>query len=385
MKISVLDRVAAVCHATLHQVGNRLRPWQVVALCLLVYVVMMLAWHSWDPMSFVIIGGAFDPSVSNGSLGYDGQFAYQIARNPLEGWRYVDVPAYRYQRILYPAVARLLSLGIPRLLPWVLILINLLALPAGTAVSETILVEHGTSRWYALTYGLYIGLLIPVRLNLTEPLAFLLVQVGVLTFSRDQRHISQVAFALAALTREVTLLFPIAYGLQILQERRWGEALRWTGLVAVPFMIWQIVLRLWFGEWGVGSGGALSTPFECVPFRGWWKMASVDVRAFAVMSLLVVPLALAPAVLSLIASVRDLASKHSSPTTWALLTNAAIFPFLPTSNVLEPLGLSRITAGLVVALLNFGAHNRNCRALNYSLLWISTVVFVYKDSFLPTS
>jgi hypothetical protein len=336
-------------------------------------------------MSFAIVGGVFDPRAANDSLGYDGQFAYQIARNPLEGWRYVDVPAYRYQRILYPMVARLLSLGIPKLLPWVLILVNLLALPAGTALSEAILVKHGTSRWYALTYGLYVGLFMPVRLNLTEPLAYLLVQIGVLTFSRDRREISQVAFALAALAREVALLFPMGYALHMFWKRRWGEGLRWTSLVAAPFMVWQAVLRLWLGEWGVGSGGALSTPFEWIPFHGWWKMAFFDMRAFALMSLLVVPLALAPALISTVTAIRELACKQSSPAAWALLTNAAILPFLPTSNVLDPLGLSRITAGLVVAVLNFGAHNRNRRALNYALLWISTVVFLYRDTLLPRS
>jgi hypothetical protein len=365
--------------------SHRLRPWQVVALCVLLYVMLTLARYDWDPMSFVIIGEAFDPGVANGSLGYDGQFAYQIARNPLEGWRYVDVPAYRYQRILYPMLARALSLGLPDLLPWVLILINLVALPAGTALSETILLEHGNSRWYALTYGLYVGLLMPVRLNLTEPLAYLLVQAGVLAFSRRRRRISGVAFALAALTREVTLLFPIGTACHMLSQRRWREAVKWASLAGAPFAVWQIVLRLWLGEWGVGSGGALSTPFEWIPFRGWWMMASFNLRAFLLMSLLVVPLALAPALLSLISTVRSLARGQGSPATWSLLTNAAVFPFLPTSNVLLPLGLARTTAGLVVAVLNFGACRRNRRALNYALLWIASVVFIYQDSILPRS
>lgn len=380
---SRLRRVARACRSRLRCVGHRLRPWHLVALCLLIYVIMTLAWHQWDPMSFVIVGGAFDPGVANDSLGYDGQFAYQIARDPLEGWRYVDAPAYRYQRVLYPLMARVLSLGLPVLLPWVLILINLVALPVGTALTEAVLVEHRISRWYALAYGLYVGLFMPVRLDLTEPLAYLLVQAGVLAFFRHRRHISGVAFALVALTREVTILFPMAYVLHMWSQRRWRRGLGWGALVAAPFVLWQIVLRLWLGEWGIGSGGALSTSFQWIPFRGWWTMASFDLRAFALMSLFVVPLALAPALLSLIAALRRLACGQSSPATWALLTNAAIFPFLPTSNVLDPLGLSRITAGLVVAVLNFGAHDRHRRALNYALLWICTLVFIYKDGLLP--
>ncbi len=381
----MLRPIALPCYARLRDARNRLRPWHVVLLCSLIYAAITLMGHNWDPMSFVIRGKAFDPLASNSSLGYDGQFAYQIAHHPLNAAPYLDAPAYRYQRILYPVIARMLSLGIPELLPWTLIIVNLIALPTGTAVTEAILAQHSVNRWYAMTYGLFIGLFMPIRLNLTEPLAYLLVQVGVLAFLRGQPRSSGAAFALAALTREVTLLFPIGYALYMLGQRRWREGLVWVSVVFTPFVAWQVALWLWLGEWGVGSGGALSTPFQTVPFRGWWLMASVNPTAFVVMSLLVVPMALAPAMLSIFAALHSFARGSNSPIIWALLMNASIFPFLPTSNVLDPLGLSRITAGLVVAVLDFGAEQRQHRALNYALLWIFTVAFVYKDSFLPTN
>ncbi|MCK4451434.1 MAG: hypothetical protein KAX26_12670, partial [Anaerolineae bacterium] len=191
--------------------------------------------------------------------------------------------------------------------------INLAALPGGTALTEAILVENGASRWYALTYGLYIGLLMPVRLDLTEPLAYLFVQVGVLAFSRGRTWPSAAWFMLAALTRETTLLFALAYGLHLLSIRRWEMVLGWGSVVIFPFLAWQIVLRIWLGSWGLGSGGALSTPFEFIPFRGWWMMASINLPAFVVMSLVVVPLALLPAVLSLIAALRALGARMPRP------------------------------------------------------------------------
>jgi hypothetical protein len=306
-------------------------------------------------MSFAIRGRAFDPRIPNDSLAHDGQVAYQIALNPAEASQYLDVPAYRYQRILYPIIARLLSLASPRVLPWTLILVNLIALPLGTVVSETTLTRHGANRWYALT------------------------------FSRSQRRLSGAAFALASLTREVTLLFPAGYVCYMLRRWKWRDAAPWACLALGPFTGWQIVLRLWLGDWGIGSRGALSTPFDWVPFRGWWKMAFNDLRAFALMSLLVVPLALGPAVVSLVAAVRRLMQEPGLPVTEALLINAVIFPFLSTSNVLDPLGLSRIGAGLVVAVLDYGACVRNRRILNYALLWVLSLAFVYKDSLLPRS
>jgi hypothetical protein len=64
--------------------------------------------------------------------GYDGQFNYYMALDPVNARYYMDVPAYRYGRILFPMTARLLALGQPDVVPYTLILINWLALAGGT-------------------------------------------------------------------------------------------------------------------------------------------------------------------------------------------------------------------------------------------------------------
>jgi hypothetical protein len=273
--------------------------------------------------------------------------------------------------------------GDERLLPWTLILINLIALPAGTALTEAILVRQGLSRWYAMTYGLFIGLLMPVRLDLTEPLAYLLVQAGVLAVRRGRLGAGALWFMLAALTRETTLLFVAGYALSLLASRRWRTALGWAAAATAPFLLWQALLYLWLGRWGIGSGGEFATPFEIVPFRGWWIIARFNPAAFVVMTLLVLPLALLPAVFALLAALRTLLKGERGPEVWALLLHALVFPFLPTSNVLDPLGLARFTAGLVVATLNYGAAQHARRALNYALLWTLTAIFLFHDAFLP--
>ena len=110
---------------TANRIRLALSPWMIVLFVAGIYLINALSSRQWDPMAFVLVGGQFDNRVQNNSLGYDGQFVYQIGRDPLNGWRYVDVPAYRYQRILYPILARVLSLGNSTVLPWTLILINL--------------------------------------------------------------------------------------------------------------------------------------------------------------------------------------------------------------------------------------------------------------------
>ena len=69
--------------------------------------------------------------------------------------------------------------------------------------------------------------------------------------------------------------------------------------------------------------------------------------------------------------------------TWALLINAAVFMILPRSNVLDAFGLARVTAGLMIAVINFGVEQRSYRALRYSLLWATTAIFLVNDSIFP--
>lgn len=46
------------------------------------YVAVVLMLNHGDPMAFVRVGSTFDPGLGLSPMGYDGQFAYQIARAP---------------------------------------------------------------------------------------------------------------------------------------------------------------------------------------------------------------------------------------------------------------------------------------------------------------
>ena len=326
-------------------------------------------------MAFVLIGKQFDPAHGVMEMGYDGQFAYQIAKDPARAAPYLDVPAYRYQRILYPILAHILSLGNIILIPWILILINIISLILGTVATEKILTDHGYSKWYALTYGAFAGLLLSLRLDLTEPLAFALVQWGVLFF--DRRHLwrSLPFFVLAALTRELTLFFAAACAMSLLANKNYRIGVLWGLGAIIPFGLWQVFLRLWLGNWGVSSGGAMSSSFEIIPFHGWWGYPNNDPNIFFLLSIFILCVALIPAVVGLTISLISLIKGKRGLGVWILLFNVLIFPFLPASNVLNLPGLLRITIGMVVAFLDYGAIESSQRALRYSQLWLLLLVF----------
>ncbi|MBE0411284.1 MAG: hypothetical protein IBX69_16300, partial [Anaerolineales bacterium] len=150
---------------------------------IVVFVVVVLTRHDWDPMAFVMEGTRFREGVPDGTWGYDGQFAYYIALDPLNAPPWMDHDAYRYQRILYPALEWLFSLGgQPVLIPWVMIVINLVCILTATWLLSGMLAERGVPPWVALSFVFFIGVFVALRGNLLEPLAISLSLLG-LAFS----------------------------------------------------------------------------------------------------------------------------------------------------------------------------------------------------------
>jgi hypothetical protein len=349
----------------------RLRPWHVVLGACLVYLLIVFAAYR-NPLEFVWPGSRFDPTIYSRDVeGYDGQFAYYIARDLGGAAKYLDVPAYRYQRIVYPLLAWALSLGgQPALLPWVMVIINLIALSAGTALLERLLVQEKVSRWYALSYGLFAGVFVAVRFSTNEPLAYGLVLGALVAARRGSIRAFAALLAVAILTKETTLFFGIGYGLYFIFQRRWLAALLLGIATSLPFLIWQVALNGAFGTFGVGSGGAMATPFEVLPFNGIWRAAAYGPQVFIVTALVAVPGALIPTLWALWRTGRDVIANRHDAYTFLLLANAIIMPFVPFSTYREPFGILRFMPGLVIGVLLYAARRRVWRALRYSLLWV---------------
>ena len=82
-----------------------LRPWMIVLIFSLIYLGTIFAAHDADPKVFVTLGRCFSQCTGQdgsncpaGTEGYDGQFAYYLARDPAGSRACLDVPAYRAQR-----------------------------------------------------------------------------------------------------------------------------------------------------------------------------------------------------------------------------------------------------------------------------------------------
>ncbi|MBM4422005.1 MAG: hypothetical protein FJ030_01270 [Chloroflexi bacterium] len=346
----------------------------------LLYLTLILARNGGDPLALARIG-------HGPNEGYDGQFTYLIAVDPSPAAvvreiaeARADIPAYRYQRILLPFLARLFGLGQPALIAWAIPLINLAAQTMGAALVAQLLAELGVSRWYALVYGLWPGLAVAVRADLTEPLSYALVAAAYLFHGRERAWLSALCFGLALFAKETAMLFVAAHMAYALFARDARRLLSLTLIAVAPFIAWQFALKAMFGSFGIGSGGYLGAPFEIIPFNGVWRILSDrGLAVFAIFILFLGPWVAFPSVWGIIASAREALKRNWHPYVWALGANAAITPFTPYSTFREPVAIFRFCTGLVLATLLFGGLVKSRRVLNYSWLWLAMLVFLVKD------
>ncbi|MFQ5942365.1 MAG: hypothetical protein ACE5JF_02310 [Anaerolineales bacterium] len=353
-------------------------PATVSTLIAAAYVAWRLASLGWEPIGLFELGTRFSQGIEQGSPGYDGQFSYYIASNPSpnEVSPKLDVPAYRYQRILYPLIARFGSVGSEALLPWSLVVVGLLAHWGGTWAVALYLLDQAHNPWYSLSYGLWVGLVAPIGLGLGEPLAYALVAAGWLLMARGKVGWSALLFGLALFAKETTIIFISAAILAELTEQRRGRALGAYLAVVAAFIGWQAWLWLTFGSLGLGSGGDMATSFEWIPFMGLLRIGYVDMLALGLFLLIFLPTIVLPTIWAAVASIRSLLREAPSAEAWSLLGNGVAIMMLPFSTFREPLGLVRFASGLVLAVILFSASRRLQRPLRYSLFWSALLVIL---------
>lgn len=349
----------------------RIRPAHIVFIVVMLYLGAVYAFNGRGVWEFIF-------PVRTEGKGYDGQFTYFIARDPLGAVELqqfqIDDPAYRYQRILHPVLARLLSLGNDALLPWVIVGIDVIMLVVGVMALERLLAAQGVNRWHALTYGLFAGVVAATRAGTTEPLAYGLVLLAILFGERGRLGFQAVFFALAALAKEPTLFFAAGYILAYLSQRRGRDAFHLGVIAFVPFALWQVVLYFWLGRFGIGSGGAGATGFEIIPFNGIWRIAAESLPVFLYFAPYLIIGVVIPTIYALIASGVDLLQRRWQPYVILVFLNAALILTVPFSTFREPFGIIRFLPGLVISFLLYAAlcaqWGRSRRPLRYAPLWI---------------
>jgi len=355
-------------------------PAAVTLLLTTILLVVVLLNLQGDALALARLGTHFSGGVPGGTVGYDGQFVYYIARspNPSQVAQYLDVPAYRYQRILLPLLARFLALGNVPLIPWMLVLLGILFQAVGTWAVSELMHGWGVSRWYALIYGLWVGFLLALIVDLPEPLAYALVAMGWLTRTKEKKLLSALFFGLALFAKEVTVLFVAAVWISDFFKRNWTSFWLISLAAILPYAIFQLWLFELFGQFGIASGGDMATPFEWIPFMGLWRIASASWQYLLAMLVVFAPAVLLPVTWGIWSASRRILDGNFEDLSLALLVNCLVIVFLPFSTFRETGGLLRFACGLVLAVLLFASRQNLKPVLNYCWLWLVLNVFLLK-------
>lgn len=377
----VEQRAAPASHST--RASWRGSPWAVAGCVLMVYAVWIAAYllggHDIRDLAVIgtkqlqqsdasaVIHSATAHYIPRDPKGYDGQYAYFIALDPQNARYYTDYPTYRYTRILYPMLARTLAFGQPALIPYTLLLVNWLAIGGGALAVALWLRRKGYSPWLALIYAFAFGVLIGLQGDLTEPLAFVLVACGVYTLDfgfagNERRRIAASAgcFALAALTRETTAVFPVLYGGALLLDGaawrggwretwrahvagNWRRAAVFLGVALAPLALYKLALYAWLGSAGVPE----QVRFETIPFAGlfaYWPWNGLRIVEIDVVVL--------PALICLGMGLWALRRGMREVALWVLLANILLFVLLlPASSYVDAFASARIALGVVLGAL----------------------------------
>lgn len=324
------------------------------------------------PLAFSVIGTMFSEGDPDGTKGYDGQFAYFIARDGADAVPYIDGATLRYQRILYPVLSRALSLGSVELLPWVMVAINIISHSVGAGLITYLAVIYRAPAIAGLIYGLWIGAQFGVRLNLSEPLCFALALAAVVAYVHERFRLAVVLLVLSTLTKELGLVFAAGLALHAFFQRRSGWAVLLAGAPALAFGLWWGVLWLWFGTLPTIYPAAQGIRF--LPLNGFFSVSPTEFPAEFVFLLLF--LVIPSAGLFIWALVRIWRTRRVTLASALMLTGAGFVFFMPDVSWQDQLAAYRVAASVVICGLIFVAEAAPRRIKWLGAIWLPALVLM---------
>ncbi len=246
----------------------------------LLFVISRLWYFDFNPTAFIVAGDRVADKdilpesflVLESSYGYDGQFYYAIAVSPArpdqEDTGIRGVNAYRHQRILYPLIVWLFSLGKKGWVPYSMIAVNLAAVCWIAWLAGRLCQTMQKNALWGLLISLYPGYLLSLSRNLAEITAGAFILAALWLITRRRNIWAAIALSFGILARETALVVAVsailASGGAYLRNPRKSD-FRWMVLF-MPILVyglWQAVLwRYWGSPAFAKAGGLIGAPLE---------------------------------------------------------------------------------------------------------------------------
>jgi hypothetical protein len=249
-------------------------------------------WDLWARRNisrFILIGQHFahpaqlPPGMPlRAAYGYDGQFYYRLAINPLNfshtAYGITVDRAYRFMRIGYPAITWLVSFSQRSLVPYMLVAVNVAAIGALAYLGAMFARQGGRHAAWGLLLPGYFGLATSLSRDTAEPVAAAFLLAGLLAIRARRPVTAACLLAFASLTRETVMVAVAAIAIVRVigwlrhRYRPGREDITWV-LPAVVFAAWQVVVYAFVGTFplladgGRNAGAPLIAPFEAIKYN----------------------------------------------------------------------------------------------------------------------
>ncbi len=263
---------------------------------------------------------------------------------------YLDRPAYRAQRVLYPLLASIGGLAGDRELEWALLGVNLAAVALGTYAAGQLAALLDAPSRASLAFALNPAVLLGLLYDTSDVLAIALVMAALLANYRKRPAAAGIWFGLAALAKEVMLLVPLAIAAhQLVRNGRagWKRLLPLVGPGSVAVAGWAIYVRTRLG-WTPTQIEELAAPLT--GFRDAWRHTWVPFDEWG--QAIVVTVLLAGLVIGSVMFIR-----RRSDLLAGVLPFALLFPFL-SAQVLGLATNSVRAVGPAMTLVGLGLYAR---------------------------
>jgi len=183
--------------------------------------------------------------------GYDGQFFYLIAFDPLlrkypdrprKYYQFIDEPAYRLSRIGFPLLIHAFSLGAAERFPRTMMGLILVSHLIGIGFLVAIIVHFGASPLWGFFYLLIPGFHVSLHTALPESISAALLLGGLYFYIRKRPLAALPFFAASILVRETGgLLVLLIVIFEIFKHRNVRQAVTLAGSF-LPFLAWKLYL-----------------------------------------------------------------------------------------------------------------------------------------------
>jgi hypothetical protein len=213
--------------------------------------------------------------------GHDGQRTYLVAMDPWATWAHVVIPdpAFRYRRILLPALASGLGLINGRPLLWLLTSLNALSFAAAAAIAALMARLRSLAFWAPLAVVLNIGIWLSLQVTSPDALAFAFALAGLLAGIGGRNVLAIGLLALAALSKETYALVPMSMAAYLwIREDQPRRAIAYASSVT-PVGLWSVFLAVRMPN-PFETADTLTWPFFGI-FHGAQSWALNDTRDIA--------------------------------------------------------------------------------------------------------